>query len=209
MGQLAERLYEPIDPSRDSVRDGAVGHHVFPLSLFMKCGLKMDTVTVLNRISGRLNQVLLWIGAVFLIMMIVLTCGNIFLRIVWMPVKGTFELMGFFSAVATAFALGYTQIQKGHTGIDLVVNLFSRRTRRILQGINSLILTVFFCVLGWQLMKWGTTLREAGEMTETLRIAFYPFVYGVGVGSFGLALVLLVELLKIFGQEKRFDLWKL
>ena len=202
MGHLAERLYEPCDVPIDSAEEGAVSPHAVPAVLLKKCGVKRDPARVLNRISVRLNQILLWIGAVFLIMMIVLTCGNIFLRIVWTPVKGTFELMGFFSAIVTAFALGYTQVQKGHTGIDVVVNLFSIRTRRTLNGINHLILMVFFLVLGWQLMKWGTTLWRTGEVTETLRIVFYPFVYGVGVGCFSLALVLLVELLKVFGQEK-------
>ena len=157
---------------------------------------------LLDKISHALNQILVWIAGIFLVTMILLTCANIFLRIVWMPVKGTFELMGFFGAIVTAFALGYTQIKRGHIGIDIVVDQFSAKTQRILNSINYSICMIFFAIAGWQVTKWATTLWKTGEITETLRIIFYPFTYGVAIGCFVLALVLLVDLLKVLIQEK-------
>jgi TRAP-type C4-dicarboxylate transport system permease small subunit len=151
----------------------------------------------LDRASRILNQVFVWIAGVFLGGMVLLSCSNIFLRIVWVPVKGTYELMGFFGAIVTAFALGYTQIKRGHIGIDIVVMQFSAKARRILHGINYFICMVFFSIAGWQIAKWAGTLWKTGEVTETLRIVFYPFTYGVALGCFILALVLLVDLLKV------------
>ena len=60
----------------------------------------------LDKITHLLNGILIWLAGLMLGAMIVLTCANIFLRTVWLPVSGTFELMGYFSAVAMAFALG-------------------------------------------------------------------------------------------------------
>lgn len=134
--------------------------------------------------------------------MILLTTTNIFLRIVWMPIKGTFELMGFFGAIVTAFALGYTQSEKGHVGIDIVVNRFPAKARRILNGANYFISMIFFSIASWQIFKWGVNLRQTGEVTETLRIIFYPFTYGVAFGCIILALVLLVNFLKVFIEGK-------
>ena len=156
----------------------------------------------LQKISDTLNQALAWIAGSVLLAMILLTCANIFLRLVWMPVKGTFELMGFFGAIVTAFALGYTQIKRGHIGIDIVVNQFSTKSQRILNGINYSICMIFFAIAGWQIAKWATTLWKTGEITETLGIIFYPFTYGVALGCIVLALVLLVDLLKVLIQEK-------
>jgi len=158
---------------------------------------------LLDRISRVLSQVLVWTAGVFLVAMILLTCANIFLRLVWMPVKGTYELMGFFGAIVTAFALGYTQIKRGHIGIDLVVNRFSAKAQRLLNGTNYFICTIFFVIAGWQMAKWATTLWKTGEVTETLRIIFYPFTYGVALGCIILALVLLVDLLRVFIEGKR------
>jgi len=157
---------------------------------------------LLDKISHALNQILVWIAGIFLVTMILLTCANIFLRIVWIPVKGTFELMGFFGAIVTAFALGYTQIKRGHIGIDIVVDQFSAKTQRILNSINYSICMIFFAIAGWQVTKWATTLWKTGEITETLGIIFYPFTYGVALGCLLLALVLLVDLLKVLIQEK-------
>ena len=157
---------------------------------------------LLDKISRVLNEILIWIAGFFLVAMILLTCANIFLRLVWMPIRGTFEFMCFFGAIISAFALGYTQIKRGHIGIDIVVNLFSAKTRRILYSINYLICMIFFALAGWQIGRWATTLWKTGEITETLRIIFYPFTYGVALGCFTLALVLLVDLLKALIEQK-------
>jgi len=53
-------------------------------------------MVILDRISHYLNQILIFIAGLFMIAMIFLTCANVFLRFVWIPVSGTFELMGYF-----------------------------------------------------------------------------------------------------------------
>lgn len=74
---------------------------------------------LLEKISVFLSRSLSWIGGVFLVGMIVLTCGNIVFRLVWVPIRGTFELMGYFGAIVTAFALGYTQMKRGHIAVEI------------------------------------------------------------------------------------------
>lgn len=151
----------------------------------------------LNRISQILNQVLVWIAACFLGGMIFITCANIILRLVWVPLRGTFELMGYFGAIVTAFALGYTQIHRSHIAVDILVLRFPKRTRKMLNGINYLACAAFFAVVSWQVAKYATTLWEMGEVTETLRFAYYPFTYGVSLGCVVLAFSLLVDFLKL------------
>ena len=153
---------------------------------------------VLEKISRILSRAFMGLAGVFLVAMILITCANIFSRLVWVPIKGTFELMGFFGAVTTAFALGYTQLDKAHISVDILVNRFPPKIRMALTGINSFICMIFFSLAGWQLTRWAATIRETGEVTETLRIIYYPFTYAVALGCFLLALVLLVEFLKLF-----------
>ncbi|MFC1580404.1 TRAP transporter small permease [Thermodesulfobacteriota bacterium] len=156
----------------------------------------------LNRISHILNQILLWIAICFLGGMVFITCANILLRLVWVPLRGTFELMGYFGAIVTAFALGYAQIGRSHIAVDILVLRFSKRTRKILHGINYLVCAIFFSAVSWQIAKYATTLLQTGEVTETLRFAYYPFTYGVALGCIALALALLVDFLKLFSGEK-------
>jgi TRAP-type C4-dicarboxylate transport system permease small subunit len=161
---------------------------------------------VLDKISHTLNQILIWVAGFLLAAMICLTCANIFLRIVWVPIIGTFELIGYFGAVMTAFAVGYTQIRRGHISVDIVVLGFSKKTQNILNDINCFICMVFFAIVSWQIASYATTLLKTGEITETLRIVYYPFTYGVALGFAVLSLVFLNELLgslfRKMGDEK-------
>ncbi len=101
---------------------------------------------IMNRINELLNSVLTFIGGIFLVAMIVLTCGNIFFRIVWVPVPGTYELMGLFGAIVTAFALGQTQAKRGHVAVDVLINTFSAKTKKsVAGGRRSDLHGFFFC----------------------------------------------------------------
>ena len=160
-------------------------------------------MVVLEKISNFLNRALLWIGGLFLLAMIAITGANIVLRLFGHPIRGTFELMGYFGAVVTAFALGYTQIKHGHIAVDIVVLKFSEKTQRILQAVNQLICMVFFIIVTRQVYKYATTLWETGEVTETLQIVYYPFTYAVALGCLLLAFTFFVDFLKSTVGEKR------
>jgi len=156
----------------------------------------------LNKFTLALNRLLMAIGCGLLMVMIFLTCANIFLRSIWVPIQGTYELMGYFGAVLTAFALGYTQLHRGHISVDLMVLGFSPKTRKALDGINNLVCMVFFGLVAWRITRYGTTLWNTGEITETLRIVYYPFVYAVALGCATLSLIFLTNLLRSISQTK-------
>jgi len=151
---------------------------------------------LLEQINTILNRLLVFIAGFFLVAMITMTCANIFLRIFWTPIRGTYELMGFFGAVMTAFALGYTQTRRGHIAVDVLVNAFSVRLKNILFVINNCLCSLFFIVAAWQLAVKAHTLMRTGEVTETLRIIYYPFTIAVALGCAVLALVMVTDLMR-------------
>ncbi|MBW1730423.1 MAG: TRAP transporter small permease [Deltaproteobacteria bacterium] len=157
---------------------------------------------LLNKINRVINGVFMWVAGIVLATMIILACANIFCRIVWLPIRGTFELMGYFGAVITAFALGYTQLKKGHIAVDIVILGFPKKVQRILNAINCGTCVGFFIIVGWQIWRYATNLWRTGEVTETLRIIYYPFTYAVALGCFALAFVFLVELLNSLVGKK-------
>jgi TRAP-type C4-dicarboxylate transport system permease small subunit len=110
--------------------------------------------------------------------------------------------MGYFGAVVMAFALGYTQMQRGHIAVDIVVLGFPKRAQRVLNGINSLLCMAFFAIASWQIARYATTLWRTGEVTETLRIIYYPFTYAVALGCATLSLVFLTGFLKTIFESK-------
>jgi TRAP-type C4-dicarboxylate transport system permease small subunit len=157
----------------------------------------------LERFSRILNQIFVCIAGAVLGAMVLLTCANVLFSAFRSPVRGAFELMAYGGAVITAFALGFTQIHKGHIAVDILTQKFSKNTRKILGIINHAVCMVFSVLISWQIFKYATTLKHTGEVTETLRIVYYPFTYGVSFGFAILALVFLTEILKsCAGQTK-------
>jgi len=162
---------------------------------------RMDKIIErLDRATVALNRALIAIAGVLLVAMMLLVCANVLLRTVWIPVKGTFELVGFFGAIVAAFALGRTQMMREHIAVDVLILRFPRRERLLLSGINYLTGMVFFSLASWQTAKWGTNLWRVNELSETLRISYFPFVYGVALGCVVIALVLLMDMIKLISS---------
>lgn len=157
---------------------------------------------MLSGLASWTNRVLMFAAGIFMIAMIALTCANILLRTFWVPIDGTFELMGYFGAVVTAFALGYTQKMNGHIAVDVLFNLFPRWGKLAIQAVNHTVCLVFFGMVAWRISKYGLTLWRTGEVTETLKIIYYPFVYCVALGCAVLALVFLNDLIGLFLPQK-------
>jgi len=159
-------------------------------------------MNALSKINKMLNMALTLTGGAILVGMIVLTCVNIVARQVYVPVRGTFELMGYSGAIVTAFALGYTQFTNGHIAVDVLVNIYPKIVKRIISIVNYIICCIFFIITGWQVFQKAQTLKEAGELSETLRIIYYPFTYAVAFGCLVLSLALFTDLLKALFPEK-------
>ncbi|MFP4308922.1 MAG: TRAP transporter small permease [Desulfococcaceae bacterium] len=160
----------------------------------------------LSRAVRGINRALVLLGGVALVAMMLLTSANIFLRTVWLPIRGTFELMGFLGAVAVSFSLGYTQLGRGHIAVDVLFHRFPGGVVRFLTGLNSVICGGFFSLLAWQVGKKGLILMRTGEVSETLRIPFYPVAFGVAAGCGFLTLVFVADLVRVLvGQQADSD----
>ena len=155
----------------------------------------METI---DKISDFLNRWAGIIAGVILVFMIVLTMGNIVMRRVWVPIRGTYEIMGFAGAVITALAMGVTQKRQEHIHVDILVNRFPRPLKKVVFAINTALCSSFFFVAAWFVGQRGMTLLETGEVSETLRMAYYPFAFVVALGCLLLAAMLLIDLVKLF-----------
>lgn len=148
-----------------------------------------------------LNRILLVFGGISVLALMALATGNVVLRIFHMPYRGTYEVVSFLGATTIAFALGYTQKKKNNIVVEILSEKFPAPIIRFVDGISYLIMTVFFAIVAWQLFAWGMKIAEGGEVSETLRIIFYPFVFSVGIGFGVLAFTIFVDLLSLFIRQ--------
>ncbi len=148
-----------------------------------------------KKISSSANA-LNWIAAAAVAGMMVLTCADVILRLFRLPIPGTYEMVGFLGAVFVSFSLAKTSMDQGHIAVDFFVNRLPRKARRIISVFNLSASAVLFGIAAWQSAIYAMDLKNAGEVSLTLQMPIYPFVYGTSAGCGILCVVLIFQLVK-------------
>lgn len=140
-----------------------------------------------------LGRAVNWVAAAAVIAMMLLTTLDVLLRALRSPIPGTYECVGLLSALAVSFSLACTSIEKGHIAVEVLVQRLSARTQALVQALNAAIAGVLFAVVTWQLVCYGIQVHQTGEVSLTISLPIYPFVFGAALGFALLCPVLAVE----------------
>jgi TRAP-type C4-dicarboxylate transport system permease small subunit len=122
-----------------------------------------------RRILEGLSIALAIAGGAILTALAALTTASILGR--WLfaqPVFGDVELVQVGCAMMIALSLPYCQLQRAHIVVDFFTTRASRRTRRLLDALGSLLLGAICVVLGWRAGVGVLDMKEAGETTMVL-----------------------------------------
>ena len=150
----------------------------------------------LERLAALLRKALMAAAGASLLLLTLLATGNVAMRIVRVPVGGTYEVVSFLGAIVTAGALGYTQKRKDHIVVDILSDRFPGPVKAAIDRAGGAVLFVLFSIVSWQTFVYGMRLWSTGERSETLKVAYYPFVFLVGFGFAVLALTILLDLVE-------------
>jgi len=156
----------------------------------------LDQMDLFERIVRLLSKFCDRIAQAGIFAMLLLVVGNILGRKVWKPIYGTFDFVGFISAILVTFAIPYCAMQRGHTQVELVVERFSERVQGIIGSIIGILSLGIFSLVTWQCIVLANDMRRAGELSMTALIPFYPYIYGIAFGCALLCLVILFDLIK-------------
>jgi TRAP-type C4-dicarboxylate transport system permease small subunit len=149
----------------------------------------------LHALSVLANRGLAVAAGIALAAMTLFTVLDVVLRGLGRPVAGSFEVIGWLSAVAVSLALGYTQAHRGHVAMTLLTDALRGRGAALLDALNAIAALVLYVIVAWVVIGYGQTLQESGSLSETLKALVYPWVYVVAIGFMALALTLLVDAL--------------
>lgn len=127
--------------------------------------------------------------------MMLLTTADIILRAFRRPIPGTYELVGLIGSLAISFSLAYTSVEKGHIAVEFLVSRLGAPTQALICAVNALLAMILFAVIAWQSFLYGTDFLLRGEVSMTIQMPIYPFVYGAAAGCGVLCPVLLSEFL--------------
>jgi TRAP-type C4-dicarboxylate transport system permease small subunit len=157
-----------------------------------------------SRVLDGISQLLAMIAAAALLVMLVLTVGNIGLRLVATPYYGTFELVALLAIIVNGLALAEAQRVRSHIAIDLFMNKAPTRVQLVVGGVLTVVAIGLFALLAQQMITYGMNLRDQGAVTDSLRLPYWPFSLVLAVGVGGLVLALVNDLVAI-GRNLRSD----
>lgn len=140
-------------------------------------------------------------GGAALIALVLLATGNVALRVVRVPLGGAYEVVAFLGAIVIAGALGHTQKRKDHIVVDILSGKFPPGVKRVLDGIGYAVSAVLFGIVTWRVFALALTIQRSGELSETLKLPFHPFVYAVAAGFAVFVLTLLLDLVGVIYGE--------
>jgi TRAP-type C4-dicarboxylate transport system permease small subunit len=127
--------------------------------------------------------------------MMLLTCVDILLRYFRHPIPGTYEVVGFLGALVVCFYLAHTSHGRGHIAVDFLFVKLSEKKQLLMEGFNSFVCIGLFGCITWQMFLYGFNSQRSGEVSMTLQLPMYPFIYGVAAGCLLLTFVLILRFL--------------
>ncbi len=150
---------------------------------------------ILTSVSEKFNVV----AAVSVVLIMTVIVVDVVLRFFRHPIPGTIDMVGLLGSLVISFSLGYTSIQKGHIAVEFLYDKLPEKARGVIGAINELVGTVFFAILAWQSFIFALKLKASGEVSPTIQMPTYPFVFGIAVSCALLSFILALN----FARETR------
>jgi len=153
-------------------------------------GIVKGVSSILDKLAGI---------CIFSVMLLIV--ANIILRTVFnQPILGTYELVGFITAMGVALALAHCAFQEGHIAVSFIMEHFPRKIQSIAAVLVHAASLMLWAATVWSLGKFGHAMKLKGLVSPSAEIPVYPFIYVVAFGLLGLCLVLLFKLLVSFRE---------
>jgi TRAP-type transport system small permease protein len=160
----------------------------------------------ISRKLGWLSTQLAYVGAGALFVMMCLTAADVIGRYLFnRPITGVFEVTEYLVLILIFSFIGYTQSQKGHVAVDLLLVRFPARIRLLIEIGNHLVCLLLMGLITWMGVQKALELKEVGEASPNLHIPAYPFVFFLVLGCMVMCIELLRDMLELFSSGKQKD----
>lgn len=151
----------------------------------------------MERLTGlkeRLSQEMDKFAGYCVVGIMLLVVSNIILRKAFkISISGTYEIVGYLTALAISLALAYCAVKKAHIGVDYIIGKFPKPMQKITSILISLGSAAFWSLTALQVGRYAVSLKKSGVVSSTAQIPIYPIVFLIAIGILALGFVLAVE----------------
>ena len=109
---------------------------------------------------------------------------------------GTYEIFGVLLPSIVLLGLAYTQTERAHVRITMVLEFLSPRLQRVFDIITTIIAMVITVLIGWHGLALAIRFWNSGKMIDTIHVPIWIPQLVVPMGALALFLVLSVQLIE-------------
>ena len=160
-------------------------------------------LTLMNRsrrVIDRTFWVLVLISGVAIVTMMGATVYEVVARYVFnRPTSWSVEVSTYVIVAPVFLAAAYTLMNDGHVNVQLVIELFSRKTQLITHIVTSFVSLLFLVVLAWNIS--GLFFQAYADNTHSpgiMQIPLSPVYFVMAVGSIMFCLAMVVKIIDYF-----------
>lgn len=124
----------------------------------------------------------------------ILVISNVILRAIFgQPILGTYELVGFLTALGIGLALAHCALQNGHISVGYVMDRLPSRLQAAVDLLTNSTALGFWGLTVWHLCQYAGSMAVSGVVSSTARVPVYPVIYLLALGFSVLCLALVVR----------------
>lgn len=137
------------------------------------------------------------LATLILILMMLATVCDVFLRIFKRPVIGLTELSCAMMVCVVFFGIAWCALRGEHIRVDIISNILSKRKLLVLDSIDNIVTMILALLLAKQCFSQAMFARQMELKSLMLEIPRYPFLIVTALGFFLLFITMIVLQLNI------------
>jgi TRAP-type C4-dicarboxylate transport system permease small subunit len=150
------------------------------------------------------ENALAYIGGVSLMLMVILGASDVIGRYVFRhPILGALESSQIMMAVMIFLGWGFTQAQKRHITVDVIMDLYPARARAILDLLMSFLSLGLFGILLWKSALIGISDWQLGRLVEILKVPVAPFKLLIPLGAFFVCIECIIHMIQLLAEIRK------
>lgn len=119
------------------------------------------------------------------------------------PLNWAFDSISLLAVVAIAAAIPLVQINHGHIEIEFVEKRLKRIWRKIIALFINILGMILWGIVVWRSFLYGKDILDAGEVSMSVGIIIFPFIWFQGFCAIFVILVLILQAIKNFRTEPK------
>ena len=149
-----------------------------------------STFDKIDRVISNCVKYISYLGAAaLLIIAIIATVDVIATKAFAHPIRNVTELVTYMNVPVVFFCIGFVQLDRGHTHIDLIYRRFPEPVHKVIHIIGYMIGVVVCSFAGWRgMVMMAQKLQAMTYASGPTSFLIWPFVLCIGIGYLALAI---------------------